>query len=115
MDEIVAMGRRAIAVKADVSRQDEVAAMFSQAVAASGTLHIVVAAGLQCDAPFEQMTLAQWNTVIGVNLTGQFLCAREAMREFNRRGLDTAGVMKPDGVARKLLAVVQKHGLQILA
>jgi glucose 1-dehydrogenase len=89
--QIVAMGRRAIAVKADVSREDEVVAMFGEAVAKLGTLHIVVAnAGLQRDAPFETMTLEQWNTVIAVNLTGQFLCAREAVREFNRRGLDPA-------------------------
>lgn len=91
VDEIVGMGRRAVALKADVSDEDEVAAMFADAVAAFGTLHIVVAnAGLQRDAPFEQMSLAQWNTVIGVNLTGQFLCARAAVREFTRRGLDEA-------------------------
>jgi glucose 1-dehydrogenase len=65
--------------------------MFADAVKAFGTLHILVSnAGLQRDAPFEQMTLEQWNTVIGVNLTGQFLCTREAVREFNRRGLDSA-------------------------
>lgn len=88
-EEITALGRRAITVKADVSREDEVAAMFAQAVDAFGALHIVVSnAGLQRDAPFERMTLDQWNTVIGVNLTGQFLCAREAVREFNRHGLD---------------------------
>lgn len=88
---IEAMGRKAITVRADVSREDEVAAMFDTARAAFGTLHIVVPnAGLQRDAPFEQMTLDQWNTVIGVNLTGQFLCAREAVREFGRRGVDKA-------------------------
>ena len=86
--EIHASGRRAIAVQADVSREGDVEAMFRRAVAELGTLHIVVCnAGLQRDAPFEQMTLEQWNTVIGVNLTGQFLCARAAVREFKRRGL----------------------------
>jgi glucose 1-dehydrogenase len=90
-DEIRALGRRAITLQADVSQEDAVSAMFAAAVQAFGTLHIVVTnAGLQRDAPFEQMTLAQWNTVIGVNLTGQFLCARAALREFNRRGLDEA-------------------------
>ena len=49
--------------------------MFKTVVATFGTLDILVNnAGLQRDAPFAQMTLAQWNTVIGVNLTGQFLC-----------------------------------------
>jgi glucose 1-dehydrogenase len=87
--EIIALGRKAIAVKADVSREDEVTAMFDAAVGAFGTLHIVVSnAGLQRDAPYEHMTLEQWNTVIGVNLTGQFLCTRAAVREFNRRDLD---------------------------
>jgi glucose 1-dehydrogenase len=86
--EIEAMGRRAIALQADVSKEDEVEAMFAQAIASFGTLHIVVSnAGLQRDAPFDQMTLEQWNTVIGVNLTGQFLCARAATREFKRRGV----------------------------
>lgn len=89
--EITSMGRRAIAIKADVSREDDVVQMFAEAVKAFGTLHIVVSnAGLQRDAPYEQMSLEQWNTVIGVNLTGQFLCTREAVREFNRRGIDTA-------------------------
>src|SRR6266852_6036935 len=65
----------------------DVDAMFAEACAAFGTLDIVVAnAGLQRDAPLEEMTLAQWSTVIGVNLTGQFLCARAAVREFLRRG-----------------------------
>ena len=85
--EIATMGRRGLAIHADVSSEADVEAMFAQAVAAFGTLHIVVCnAGLQRDAPFDQMTLGQWNTVIAVNLTGQFLCARSAVREFKRRG-----------------------------
>ena len=89
--EIVGYGRRAIALKADVSKEDEVEAMFARAVAEFGTLHVIVCnAGLQRDAALEAMTLAQWNTVIGVNLTGQFLCARAAAREFKRRGVDDA-------------------------
>jgi glucose 1-dehydrogenase len=85
--EIEQSGRKGLAIRADVSREQEVEAMFAQAVAAFGTLHIVVCnAGLQRDAPLTEMTLEQWNTVIGVNLTGQFLCARAAAREFLRRG-----------------------------
>jgi glucose 1-dehydrogenase len=85
---IEARGRRGLAVKADVSKEDEVEAMFAKAVAAFGTLDIVVAnAGLQRDSPLTTMTLAQWNKVIDVNLTGQFLCARAAAREFMRRGV----------------------------
>ena len=81
-------GRDAIALQADVARDDQVQAMFARMFEAFGTIDILVAnAGLQQDAPFDQMTLQQWNTVIGVNLTGQFLCAREAVKEFKRRGV----------------------------
>ena len=80
------MGRKAIAIKADVSKEAEVEAMFASAIAAFGTLHITVSnAGLQRDAAYDEMTIEQWNTVIGVNLTGQFLCTRAAAREFKRR------------------------------
>jgi glucose 1-dehydrogenase len=87
--QIEAMGRRAIAIKADVSNEAEVEAMFAQAIQHFGTLHIVVNnAGLQRDSPFDEMTLTQWQTVLNVNLTGQFLCSRSAVREFKRRGID---------------------------
>jgi len=86
--EIEGMGRRAIALKADVSKEDDVERMFEDAIKQFGTLHVVVSnAGLQRDSAFDTMTLEQWNTVIGVNLTGQFLCTRAATREFKRRGV----------------------------
>ncbi len=86
--EIRAAGGQAMAVKADVSREDEVQAMFRAAIAAYGTIHILVNnAGIQRDAPFPEMSLRDWETVMAVNLTGQFLCAREAAREFLRRGV----------------------------
>jgi glucose 1-dehydrogenase len=81
-------GSDAIALQADVAKEDQVQAMFARMCDAFGTIDILVAnAGLQKDAPFEQMTLQDWNTVINVNLTGQFLCCREAVREFKRRGV----------------------------
>lgn len=85
---VVDSGVRALAIRADVSQESEVEAMFAKMFKEFGTIDILVNnAGLQKDAPFEKMTLAQWNTVIGVNLTGQFLCARRAVREFKRRGV----------------------------
>lgn len=79
---------RAIACRADVSDESQVAEMFKRAKDEFGTIDILVNnAGLQQDAAIEDMTLAQWNKVIGVNLTGQFLCTREAIREFKRRGV----------------------------
>jgi glucose 1-dehydrogenase len=81
-------GVRAIAVKADVSQEDQVQAMFAKMIQEFGTIDILVSnAGIQRDSPLEQMTLKQWNQVLGVNLTGQFLCAREAVKEFKRRGV----------------------------
>ena len=86
--EIEAAGQRAITLKADVSKEEDVQAMFNSAIGHFGTIHIAVNnAGLQSDAALLDMTLEQWNKVIGVNLTGQFLCAREAVREFKRRGV----------------------------
>ncbi len=85
--EIEAAGGRAVAVRADVSSESEVAAMFTRVVDALGGLDLLVNnAGLQRDAAFDELTLAQWQKVIDVNLTGQFLCAREAVRTFKRRG-----------------------------
>jgi glucose 1-dehydrogenase len=88
VEELGRCGVRAFAHRADVSSEEQVEAMFAHACAEFGTLDILVNnAGLQRDAPFATMTLAQWNTVIGINLTGQFLCARAAIREFLRRGV----------------------------
>lgn len=91
-DKVVAAiedgGQKAFAYRADVSNEDQVREMFASMVNEFGTIDILVNnAGLQRDAPFEDMTLSQWDTVIRVNLTGQFLCAREAVREFKRRGV----------------------------
>ena len=84
---ITESGSRAVTHQADVADETQIEAMFERAISLFGTVHIVVAnAGMQKDAPFDRMTLAQWNSVIGVNLTGQFLCARAAVREFKRRG-----------------------------
>ena len=87
VEEISAAGGRAIAIRADVSDEGEVQAMFRQATETFGSIDILVNnAGLQADAPLHEMSLSQWQRVIGVNLTGQFLCARAAIREFLRRG-----------------------------
>src|SRR5216683_1088231 len=80
-------GVKAYAHLADVSDETQVQDMFSTMLQWLGTIDILVNnAALHRDAPFNEMTLAQRNTVISVNLTGQFLCARAAVREFLRRG-----------------------------
>ncbi|MET9031730.1 SDR family oxidoreductase [Streptomyces mirabilis] len=86
--EIEGFGVRAYAHEADVSQEDQVVDMVSRMVEEFGTIDIMVAnAGLQRDAPVTEMTTAQWQKVLDVNLTGQFLCAREATKEFLRRGV----------------------------
>jgi glucose 1-dehydrogenase len=88
VDEIRRSGANAYAHKTDVSQEEQVEQMFRRMIEEFGAIDILVNnAGLQRDAPFHEMTLAQWNTVIGVNLTGQFLCAREAVRNFLQRGV----------------------------
>jgi glucose 1-dehydrogenase len=85
--EIKAAGGTAITYQCDVSKEEEVQKMFADVIKQYGTVDILVNnAGLQRDSAFQDMTLEQWNFVLGVNLTGQFLCAREAIREFLRRG-----------------------------
>jgi glucose 1-dehydrogenase len=104
--EIRRAGVRALAHKADVSDEKQVQEMFRRAITEFGTIDILVNnAGLQRDAPFHAMTLEQWNAVIGVNLTGQFLCAREAVREFLRRGF----VPEISRAAGKIICISSVH------
>jgi glucose 1-dehydrogenase len=88
MNTIINDGGEAIIFKADVSKEEQVLAMFAAAIAEFGHLDILIAnAGLQKDAKFVDMSLADWQYVIDVNLTGQFLCAREAAKQFIKQGL----------------------------
>lgn len=88
VDEITRAGSEAVAIRADVSNEADVETLFAETIKRFGTVHILVNnAGIQRDAPFTDMTLAQWRQVIDVNVTGQFLCARAAVREFLRRGM----------------------------
>ncbi len=106
VDEIRSAGGRAFAVKADVSSEEQVQEMFRRVIAEFGSVDILVNnAGLQQDAPFHEMTLAQWRKVIDVNLTGQFLCAREAVREFLKRGV----VPELSCAAGKIICVSSVH------
>ena len=88
VEDIESAGGTAIAVQGDVSKEADVERMFAQATERFGTLDILVNnAGIQKDAAFRDMSLAEWQAVIDVNLTGYFLCARAAVREFLRRGI----------------------------
>ncbi len=99
-------GGSGIIYQCDVSKETEVQQMFTDVVKEFGTVDILINnAGLQRDSPFENMTLEQWNFVINVNLTGQFLCAREAVREFIRRGI----VPERSKAAGKIICMSSVH------
>jgi glucose 1-dehydrogenase len=106
LQEIIAEGGNGITYGCDVSKEDEVIKMFADVIAKFGTVDILVNnAGLQRDAKFTEMTLEQWNFVLAVNLTGQFLCAREAIKEFLRRGIDE----KKSKAAGKIICMSSVH------
>ncbi len=82
-------GRKAVLFQADVAVEEQVLAMFDCQLRELGRMDILIAnSGIQLNAPFEEMTLRQWQRVMDINLTGQFLCAREAVKAFKRQGLD---------------------------
>ena len=95
--EIVDGGGHAIAVQCNVASESDVERLFDDTIQAFGGLDILVAnSGIQKDAAFADMSLEQWKAVIDVNLTGQFLCARAAVRRFRAQG--NRGRMRANGV-----------------
>ena len=99
-------GVRSFAHQADVGHEEEVQAMFRRAIEELGTLDVVVCnAGIQRDAAFDQMSVRDWESVIATNLTGYFLCAREAVREFKRRGV----VSSVSRAAGKIICISSVH------
>ncbi len=106
VEEIKKAGVKACTHKADVSSEDQVGAMFARMLQEFGTIDILVSnAGLQRDSAFHEMTLDKWNKVLGVNLTGQFLCAREAVKEFLRRGV----IPSVSSAAGKIICMSSVH------
>jgi len=105
-EEASKFGGKVLVIQADVSKEEDVLALFQQMYKELGTVDILVNnAGLQKDASFADMTLDQWNKVIGVNLTGQFLCSRAAIREFLRRGV----VKEVSCAAGKIICMSSVH------
>ena len=88
--EVRALGVECLAVGCDVTDEAQVMALFAQTMSSFGRLDILVnSSGAFDDAPLEELTLTQWNNVIGACLTGPFLCTREAFK-----------IMKPAGGGR---------------
>jgi glucose 1-dehydrogenase len=106
VEEIQSKGGTAVAIEADVSQENQVQAMFQRMLKEFGTIDILVNnAGIQKDAPFLEMPLDRWNAVLAVNLTGYFLCAREAAREYVRRGI----VPSVSRAAGKIVCISSVH------
>lgn len=104
--EVKATGVRSAACRADVGDEAQVQAMFQTMFKDFGTIDVLVNnAGIQQDAAFDEMTLAQWDRVLRTNLTGQFLCSREAIREFKRRGV----VKEVSCAAGKIVCISSVH------
>lgn len=105
LNNITAAGGKGITYQCDVSKENEVIQMFADVTAQFGSIDILINnAGLQRDAAFDQMTLEQWNFVLNVNLTGQFLCAREAIRYFLKQG-----VTEKSKAAGKIICMSSVH------
>ena len=103
---ITGSGGRAIAVQANVADEEDVVRLFDAGAAAFGRIDILVAnSGIQKDAAIADMTLDDWNSVIEVNLTGQFLCAREAVRRFRSQPADG----RPARSAGTIIAMSSVH------
>jgi len=91
LEEIKKNGGDGMVYQCDVSKEAEVVNMFAYVVSEYGTVDILINnAGIQKDAKFIDMTVEEWDTLMGINLRGQFLCSREAIKEFLRRGIDTS-------------------------
>ncbi len=106
VEQIKARGGEALAIEADVSQEDQVRAMFHRMFETYGGIDILVNnAGIHKDAPLTALSLTEWECVLKLNLTGQFLCAREAAREFIRRGV----VPELSCSAGKIICLVSVH------
>jgi glucose 1-dehydrogenase len=106
LEKIKSAGSDGFIRQCDISQEDDVKAMFAEILSRFGTVDIVVTnAGIQQDASLLDMTMEQWNTVINTNLTGQFICAREAAREFKRRGV----VPERSKAAGKIICMSSVH------
>ncbi len=95
-------GGKHITVKGDVSKEEDVLAMFKETLGAFGTLDILINnSGIQKPAPSEQLEMADFDRVIGVNLRGAFLCSREAIRHFLER--DIKGVIVSNSSVHEII------------
>jgi glucose 1-dehydrogenase len=85
-DEIKALGCDSIAIQADVSKENDCISLIEGTIRKYGRIDVLVNnAGIQKDVPFEQTSIEEWYKIIGVDLTGPFVCSREAIKYMEKQ------------------------------
>ncbi len=133
-DQINAMGGTALAIPTDITKEQAVLTLFAETVAGHGRVDVLINnAGTASREPADELSLASWQRVIDTNLTGAFLCAREAFKIMKRQkhgriiniGSVSAKVPRPntiayaaskfglEGVTRALALEGRDHGILV--
>jgi len=86
-EELRTTGSEILAIPTDVTVEEEVKALFSRTMERFGRLDVLVnSSGAFDGGPIDEISLEAWNNVIGANLTGPFLCIREAFPIMKKAG-----------------------------
>jgi NAD(P)-dependent dehydrogenase (short-subunit alcohol dehydrogenase family) len=116
---IKAKGGEALPVSADLTREDDIAALFAKTVKAYGRLDVLVNnAGISTHRNTEDITLQFWQEALAINITAAFLCSREAIRVMKAQTPQGGRIINIGSVSQKtpradsLPYTVCKHGLQ---
>ncbi|WP_313025792.1 SDR family oxidoreductase [Pseudomonas lopnurensis] len=105
LEEIRMLGAPAIAVKADVAEEQQVLELFATVDRKFGRLDVLVnnAGMLERQMRLEEMDAARWTRVLGANVIGSFLCAREAIKRMStRHGGQGGAIVNLSSVAARL-------------
>jgi len=87
VQEIVAMGEKALAVAVDVSQKDQVNGMIREVITNFGKIDVLVNnAGVQTETPFLELSEEEWDRIVDVNLKGTFICAQLAAQQMVEQG-----------------------------
>lgn len=113
--EIEALGGKAIAVLADIAKQDDIARMLKETLSHFGRLDILVNnAGIRPENPIEEITLKEWRDVMHVSLEGPFLCVQAALPELAKHKgtiINIGGLTAYVGAAHRAHVIAAKAGL----